>query len=130
MPTTKRAAPKSTRRKHSAVTVAGDMRPLPFLQPNYPVKPWVDARSGLSYHTVSVELDGGAFLCIIAEFPKVRVTAATQSEAEREAIRLYQRKQAKLSGLDAEDADDLRVIKRREKEPRVTLEKVLAQYGR
>ena len=129
MPTTKPAAPR-TRRKSLDVTLAQEARSLPLLQPNYPVKPWVDARSGLFYHTVSVELDGGAFLCIIAEFPKIRVTAPTQADAERAAVRLYQRRQAKLIEGDAEDADDLRVIKSREKEPCVSLGKVLAQYGR
>lgn len=130
MPTTKRTAPKVIRLGKSAEAVAGEPLPLPYLDPTFPIKPWVDARTGLSYHTVSLELDSGAFLCIIAEFPRLRVTAATQSDAEREAIRLYQREQTVPRRADAEDADDLRVIKRREKEPRVSLEKVLAEYGR
>lgn len=132
MPTTKSAPRKVARRKNPAVVAAGEPMPLPFLQPSYPVKPWVDAVSGLSYHTVSVELDSGKFLCIIAEFPQVRVTAATQFDAERAALKLYQRRKRNPSDSDteAEDEDDMRVAKLRAKQPLISLEKVLAEYGR
>lgn len=99
MPTTKRAASNVARRRKTAVASAGDAQ----LQPTYPVKPWVDAGSGLSYHTVSVQLDGGNYLWIIAEFPQIRVTAALQADAERKAIEIYQHRPANPQARYTED---------------------------
>lgn len=122
---------KPARHKNPATAArqAAGAVPFPFLNADYPVKPWIDPTSGFSFQTVTVRLDDGRFLSVIAGNDEVRATAASQTAAEQAVMRKYK---AVRTNPDPEDdeTDDLAVIKKREHGRWLTLEEVLARHGR
>jgi hypothetical protein len=60
-------------------------RPLFDLDPNYPVKPWVETKTATTFATVTARQEDGKFISIIAEYPEIRAIGETQAEAESQA---------------------------------------------
>lgn len=76
---------KRLQRKNPSTSVETD--PFPFLDPDYPVKPWI-AHTGRRFQTVSVPLKG-SYLAYILEDPDIRHTARTRRAAEDAVKRAY-----------------------------------------
>lgn len=86
--------------------------PLPWLDPSYPVKNWIDGRTGEQFQTATIQQDDGRFVSIIISDPALRFVGRTQQEAERGVSKLF----LSRGGEDPrEDEDDVRVIREREK---------------
>ena len=93
---------KKLQRKNPST--AAETHPFPFLDPDYPVKPWI-AHTGERFQTVSIPLKG-SYLAFILEDPNIRHTAKTRRAAEDAVKRAYSGKRnpaiamaAKLAGL-------------------------------
>ena len=80
---------KKILRKNPSTAVA--TRPFPFLDPDYPVKPWID-HAGIRFRTVSVPLDDGTYLAFILEDQSIRRTARTRRAAEDAVKSAYSEK--------------------------------------
>src|SRR6266511_4328971 len=77
---------KQSRLKNPSTSI--ETSPFPFLDPDYPVKPWI-AHTGEHFRTVSVPLDDGRYLAFILEDQKIQQTAKTRSAAEDAVKRAY-----------------------------------------
>jgi predicted RNase H-like HicB family nuclease len=93
-------AKKSQRKNPSTATEAP---PFPFLDPDYPVKPWI-AHTGEHFQTVSVSLDDGRYLAFILENPSIRHTSKTRRAAEDAVKRAYSGKRNPAATTTAEVA--------------------------
>ena len=79
----------TTKRKKNPAIAAREEKPFPFLQPEYPVKPWVNSRTGVVFTTVSFRQDNGTFAAFIAEDESVWTEAMSRLEAEEKAKAAY-----------------------------------------
>jgi hypothetical protein len=81
-------------------SIAAEAHPLPFFDPDYPVKPWI-AYTGEHFQTVSVQLEG-SYLAFILEDPSIRHTAKTRRAAENAVKRAYNGKRNPVTATVAE----------------------------
>lgn len=98
----------------------------------YPLSSWRDTATGREFLTVTVRQDNGSFLSLVAEDPGIRATAKTPARARRELLQQIrsQRNPAESpEDTHAEDADDIRVLRRRKNEPALTREQFLRKHG-
>jgi hypothetical protein len=58
--------------------------------PDYPIRSWIDERTGRPFHTVTLRLENGQYLSALDFAPSIRATAKTKEKAELAAIRLYE----------------------------------------
>lgn len=118
------------RRKNPAPAAAGEKAPFPFLDPDYPVKPWVNPISGQRFQTVAVRLDDGRFLATVAEAPEIRATARTQAEAEQAVLTKFRtRKNPTPAALAEEQAEMRRIVEERKNKPTMPWREFLKKYG-
>jgi len=75
-----------TKRMNNAVTSAADSTWWPFMKPDYPVKPWMNAVTGVWFMTASFRQDDGSFIAFIAEDESVWAVGKSRREAE-EAVK-------------------------------------------
>lgn len=79
-----------------------------------PISTWTQNETGRRFTTVTVRQDDGSFLCLVAEDPTIRETAAT---AKKAASAIFQRMREPRNSLTEstteEDADDVRVARQR-----------------
>lgn len=109
---------------------AAEKTPFPFLDADYPVKPWVSP-TGERFQTISVQQDDGTFVATIAERPEHRFTAKTRRAAEQGLLKLFSQARRNPRTEADEDEEDLRVAMEREKDGRlIPLREFLRQYGR
>lgn len=87
MPT--KAQPK--RKKKNPVATGSAEKPFPFMDPDYPVKPWLDRASGRRFQTVTVPLEDGRFLATIAEDQEFRFVGDSRQDAEKGVLDAYLR---------------------------------------
>jgi hypothetical protein len=112
------------RRKNPAAIEAGDKTTFPFLDADYPVKPWINPVSGQRFQTIAVRLDDGTFLATVAEDPEVRATASTQAAAERAVLAIY-----RTQRNPDEDEVLVRVAEASKGKPRMEAGDVLKELG-
>lgn len=77
--------------KNPVAAGATEERPFPFLDPGYPVKPWLNPVTQQRFQTVSIKYKNG-WIATIVEAPDVQATAKTQAEAERAVMQAFNRR--------------------------------------
>jgi hypothetical protein len=82
---------KPQKRKNPAAAGAREEKPFPFLDPDYPIKPWVNPLTLQRFQTVSIRYKNG-WIAAIVEAPDVQATAETQAEAERAVMQAFNRR--------------------------------------
>lgn len=119
-------------RKKIPATVERDMKPFPFMAPNYPVKPWIDAATAVRFMTVSFRQDDGSFAAFIAEDESVWAVGKTRREAEEAAKALYAAAAKEKNAVDPEcdEDDDLRVSEQRMKGSFVNWRAIRHKYAK
>jgi len=123
--------PQRKKRLKNPIAAGAEKKPFPFLDPDFPVKPWIDPVTAERFQTHTMPVEGG-FLAVIVQAPEVSAQAKTRQGAEKAVLEKYRARwrNPQLRWDDADDdADDLRVIKAREKEPTVSYEEVAAEFG-
>lgn len=118
----------ATKQKEKTVKnpVAGgatEERPFPFLDPGYPVKPWLNPVTQQRFQTVSIKYKNG-WIATIVEAPDVQATAKTQAEAELAVMKVYSRREN-----PGEDEVLLRVAQAAKGEPRMKAVDFLKELG-
>jgi len=58
---------------------------------DYPIKGWVIRGSGEKFETITLQMDDGSYLSTIASNPKIRCTAGSFQEAEKQAAEAFLR---------------------------------------
>lgn len=118
------------RRRNPETSEAAGKVPFPFLDPDYPVKPWVNPVSGQRFQTVAVKLDDGQFLATVAEAPEIRATAKTQAEAEKAVLTKYRTRRNPVAKASAdEEAEMRRIVEDRKNKPTMPWREFLKKYG-
>ena len=79
---------KPQKRRNPAAAGAREEKPFPFLDPDYPIKPWVNPSTLQRFQTVSIRYKDGWIASIVGE-PDVQAKAKTQAEAERAVSQKY-----------------------------------------
>jgi len=115
---------KPLQRKNPAT--AAKKHPLPWLTPDYPIKPWI-ADTGERFHTVSLSLDDGRYLAVILEDQSIRQTAKTRRAAEDAVKDAFPPKAnpSRRRHQSTEDEALNRIADQRLHEPRYPIEKLL-----
>lgn len=79
------------RTKNPAAAGAREEAPFPFLDPDYPIKPWVNPMTRQRFQTVSIRYKNG-WIATIAEAPEIQASAKTQAEAEQAVMKKFNRR--------------------------------------
>ena len=128
--------PTTTKRRKNPVAVERDSKPFPFMAPDYPVKPWINASTEVRFMTVSLRQDDGTFAAFMAEDESARASGKTRHEAEEKVKTLYtsasQRRKAanQAEGSDDDVEDDLRALDESMKAKFVDWQDVRHKYAR
>jgi hypothetical protein len=102
---------------------------------DYPVKPWLDPVTKVSFQTVTVRQDDGRYVSIIVSSPRTRYSAKTRKQAEEGVIRRHLSSLRSRIALDDEgeeqDEEDMRVIREAEREGKyLSWKEIRQKYGR
>src|SRR5260370_19339741 len=98
----------------------------------YPLSSWRDTMTGREFLTITVRQANGSFLSLIAEDPGIRATANTPAQARRELLKQIKSQRNQVESREdthAEDAEDIRVLRRRRNESALTREQFLRRHG-
>jgi hypothetical protein len=97
----------------------------------YPLSSWRDTMTGREFLTITVRQDNGSFLSLVAEDPGIRATAKTPARARRELLKQIKSQRNPVESPEdthREDAEDIRVLRRRKNEPVLTREQFLRRH--
>ena len=128
--------PTTTKRKKNPVARAREVKPFPFMQADFPVKPWVNTKTSIEFMTVSFRQDDGTYAAFIAEDETVWAVGKTRCEAEEAVKALYAgsaRKKGQLTNpasVADDKEDDLRALEESLKGKFVDWQDVRHKYAR
>ena len=121
---------KPQKRRNPAAAGAREEAPFPFLDPDYPIKPWVNPVTGMQFRTIAVLLDDGTYLASVAEYPTVRATAKTRAAAEKAVLRQMQTRRANPEELEGSEAEEVkRIIEERKGVPTIPWREWMKKYA-